>query len=358
MSRGPTDGQLPSTPPGAGAGVGHVEPPAGITGITAHGDRPPQPGVVSGGPDAVGQVSAPPSRVEAGTLWTRGADGLYVAVHDGLLYRGSGGAGQTPAVELSAGSKGVFDGSGRLQHVVLPDGASFERGLDGAWSGPRELPGEVIVVKTSGQVTMISADGMTATVLPPESEKVLDRGTPVAYRQVKAADGTWLARPRVFLPDVLDGWKQTSSPVDTATYEAWLASANRAGGAAQTLHDIARRSSTAVPEAERLTNLDDAGLQNLLRGSREDAAATVYEWVRRRTGVALRWTQVSASHALADGQVVNMAAGEGKSWLFLVDAVRQAVRPGTGRGARDHDPRQPGRPGARTLPRAADPARL
>ncbi len=325
VSRGATDGQqLLSTPPGAGAGAGHVAPPAGITGITAHGDRPPQPGVASGGPDAVGQVSAPPSRAEAGTRWTRGADGLYVAAHDGSLYRGTGG-GQVPA-----GSKGVFGGPGRLQHVVLPDGVSFERGLDGAWSGPRERPGEVIVVKTSGQVTMISADGTTATMLPPESEKVLDRGTPVAYRQVKATDGTRLARPRVFLPDGLDGWRQTSSPVETATYEAWLAGANQAHGAAQTLHDIAGRSSTAVPEAERLTSLDDAALKGLLGGSHQDAAAAIYEWVRRREGVSLRWTQVSASHALADGQIVNMAAGEGKSWLFLVDAARQAVRDDVG----------------------------
>ena len=163
-------------------------------------------------------------------------------------------------------------------------------------------------------------------MLPPESEKVLDRGTPVAYRQVRAGDGTRLAEPLVFLPDGEGGWTQTSSPVDGTTYEAWLASANQAQGAAQTLHDIAGRSGPAVLEAERLTNLDDAALKDLLGGSPQDAAAVVYEWVRRSEGVALRWTQVSASHALADGQVVNMAAGEGKSWLFLVDAVRQAVR--------------------------------
>ena len=46
--------------------------------------------------------------------------------------------------------------------------------------------------------------------------------------------------------------------------------------------------------------------------------------------MALRWTQVSAVDALAAGQVVNMAAGEGKSWLFMVDAVLQSVRPEVG----------------------------
>ena len=225
-----------------------------------------------------------------------------------------------------AGSRAIFDGSGQLQHVVLPDGVSYERDLSGAWSAGREAPGEVIVVKTGEPVTLTSGDGTAAAVLPPESEKVLDRGTVVAYRKVRGDDGARLGEPKVFLPDDQGGWAQTSSPVSTATYEAWLAGANQAHDAARTLHDIAGRSSPAVPEAERLTNVDDATLQNLLGGSRDDAAAAVYEWVRRSEGVALRWTQLSASHALAEGQVVNMAAGEGKSWLFLVDAVRQAVR--------------------------------
>ena len=238
-------------------------------------------------------------------------------------------AGGQPSAVLP-GSVTVFDGSGQLQHVVLPNGVSYERNLAGEWSAGREGPGQVIVVKTSEAVTLTTSDGTSAVELPPESEKVLDQGTPVAYRQVRGDDGARLAEPRVFLPDGQGGWTRTSSPVETATYEAWLASANQAHGAAQTLHDIAGRSSAAVPEAERLTSLDDAALKGLLGGSQEDAAAAIYEWVRRREGVSLRWTQVSASHALADGRIVNMAAGEGKSWLFLVDAARQAVRDDVG----------------------------
>ena len=76
---------------------------------------------------------------------------------------------------------------------------------------------------------------------------MLDRGTPVAYRQVRAGDGTRLVAPRVFLPDGEGGWTQTSLPVDGTTYEAWLASANQAQGAAQTLHDIAGRSGPGRP---------------------------------------------------------------------------------------------------------------
>ena len=262
----------------------------------------------------------------AGTDWTPNATGLHEAHGLGSLDRGADGL--PSPVEVSAGSTGVFDGSGQLAYLRLPDGVSYERDLAGVWSAGRAGSGEVVVVKTSDPVTLTSSDGTAAVELPPESEKVLDQGTPVAYRQVRASDGTRLAEPRVFLPDSRGGWAQTSSPVDGTTYEAWLASANQAPGAARTLHDIAARSGPQVLEAERLTNLDDAALKDLLGGSRDDTVAGVYEWVRRSRGVALRWTQLAGSHALAGGDVVNMAAGEGKSWLFLVDAARQAAGPG------------------------------
>ncbi len=164
----------------------------------------------------------------------------------------------------------------------------------------------------------------------PESEVVRDNGIPVAYRQVRDDQGGWLKEPLLLLPDGQGRWAQADSPVDAATYEAWLASANQAHDAARTLYDIAARSGSDLPESERLTTMSDDAVRDLLHRSDDDAAAAVYEWVRRTGKVALRWTQLSASHALADSQVVNMAAGEGKSWLFFVDAVRQAVRPGVG----------------------------
>ncbi|MDX6419836.1 MAG: hypothetical protein QOG28_4456, partial [Trebonia sp.] len=174
---------------------------------------------------------------------------------------------------------------------------------------------------------MRSEDGKTAVVLGRENEVVRDGGVPVAYRQVKAGDGRRLPEPRTFLRDG-EGWAETASPVDAASYEGWLASANKAHEAARTLFDIATRSGPGVPGHERLTSISDEALRKLLGGSPDDAAAAVYEAVRRSEGVALRWTQMSASHAFTDGKVVNMAAGEGKSWLFLVDSARQAVRPG------------------------------
>ena len=159
-----------------------------------------------------------------------------------------------------------------------------------------------------------------------------DNGVPVAFRQVRGAGGERLAEPRVFVRAGGDGggWAEVAGGVDPVVFEGWLAAAGRAHEAARTLFDIAARSGPGVPAAERLTGLPREGLRGLLGGSREDAVAAVYEWVRRSEGVGLRWTQLAASDALAGGEVVNMAAGEGKSWLFLVDAARQAVRPGTG----------------------------
>jgi len=326
-------GGLPAGDPGQPGGPAFAEDPVKVPqmsvtdpvggggGLTAGKD----PAGVLGVGDAVG----PRALSAAGTRWMRNSDGWYVSEHDGVLERGPGADGQSALVEVPAGSKSVFDGSGELRHVVLPGGVSYERGLDGVWSPPRERPGDLVVIKTGEPVELRSGDGTTTIVLRPENEVVRDEstGSPVAYRQVKAGDGSRLGQPRTFLPDGMGNWAQTRSPVDAATYEGWLASANKAHDAAQTLYDIAARSGPGVPEQERLTNLDAGALRNLLQGTRDDAIAAIYEAVRRAEGVALRWTQLSASHAFTEGKIVNMAAGEGKSWLFLVDAARQAVLP-------------------------------
>ena len=211
----------------------------------AHAGRLQHSGLASGGPDAVGV-----SKVRlggAGTDWVRGEDGWHVASHPGSLDLGPGTGGLLAAVPVPVGSRAVFDGSGRLQHVVLPDGTSYERNLSGEWSAARKRSGEVIVLKTGEPVTLTSGDGTTVRTLPRESEQVLDNGTVVAYRQVKTDDGTRLREPAVFLPDGRGGWAQTESPVESATYEAWLASANQAHEAARTLYDIAARSGTRFP---------------------------------------------------------------------------------------------------------------
>ncbi|GAB3406608.1 WXG100-like domain-containing protein [Flindersiella endophytica] len=191
---------------------------------------------------------------------------------------------------------------------------------------------EVLVAKTKDPISLPLTDGK-AVELARENEVVRDRDTDVAivYREVKDQKGGRLAEPRTFVRAADGTWTETATPVRSATYEAWLASANRDHETAKTLYDIAARSDSTVPVHLRLENLGVEALRDLLlHGTPEDAVAAIYEVVRRYPdeGVALRWTQLAASKALADGNVVNMAAGEGKSWVFLVAAARQAVRDG------------------------------
>ena len=326
---GPLPARDEAAVPGRGGSGGPATLGGGRPGTGSPGGAraPARPGDLAGPGPAAGPLApvtagggvAAARRVAAGAVWVRGGDGWYVPGHGGVLEAGRGGGGEGGVVGVPAGSRGVFDGSGELVHVVLPGGVSFERDLAGAWSPARSGPGEVIVVKTGGPVRLVSGDGSGVVSLPGESEEVADRGVVVAYRQVRAADGSRLAEPRVFLRDG-GGWAEAGAGVHPAAYEGWLAAANQAHEAARTLQDIAARGG--------LAGLPDEGVRGLLRGSADDAVAAVYEWVRRTRGVALRWTQLAGSHALAGGDVVNMAAGEGKSWLFLVDAARQAVRPG------------------------------
>ncbi len=314
-----------------------AQPASGTHGVTAERPEPGRPVPGQPAPSQVrgqesGQLMGAPQRPEvsaAGTRWTRDRDGWYVTPHGGAIERGPGADGKPSVVDVPEGSRAVFDGSGELRLVVLPGGVSYERGLDGAWSSARERQGEVVVVKIGDTTLLPSVDGKTAIVLSRENEVVLDNGIPVAYRQVRAQDGRRLPQPRVFLPDPgrADSWTEHPQ-TDQATYEAWLASANQAHEAARLLHDVAARSGPQVPENQRLMNLDTDGLRGLLAGSPDDAAAAIYEWVRRREEVSLRWTQMSAAQELSVGHIVNMAAGEGKSWLFLVDAARQAALPG------------------------------
>ncbi len=215
------------------------------------------------------------------------------------------------------GARGVFDAQGVLQHVVLGEGTSFDRGLDGTWSRPRENPGEVQVVKTGH-----------GDVVGPDNEKVIDTktGDTIAYRQVKDDHGRRLSQPTVLLPDGVGGWKQTSAPVDVVSYEAWLAGANQAHDTARTMFDIAGRSDVSIPEPERLTHLGTEELKELLGGTPDDMRAALYEAVRRTKGVSLRWTQLAAGGAFERGDVVNMAAGEGKSYLFLMSNALEAAK--------------------------------
>ena len=280
--------------------------------------------VDGGGVDHRGVGSG--DRFADGTAWHRDVDGWFVARQGGRIDVGPGFGERF--VELPGGARGVFDSNGVLQHVVVGDGTSHDRGLDGTWSRAREKPGEVQVVKTG-----------LGDVLAGDNEKVIDTttGDTIAYRQINDDDGHRLSQPKVLLPDGRGGWKETPAPVDTVAYEAWLAGANQAHDTARTMFDIAGRSDSSIPEPERLTHLGTEELKELLGGTPDDMKAALYEAVRRTKGVALRWTQLSAGGALERGDVVNMAAGEGKSYLFLLSNALEAAKLATaGQGGAAH----------------------
>ncbi|MEV6029498.1 hypothetical protein, partial [Streptomyces sp. NPDC052036] len=234
------------------------------------------------------------------------------------------------ALRLREGSTALFDASGELRHVVLPDGVSFERGFDGLWGPPRRGTGEVISRKTDSETELILHDG-SIVVLGKENERITDTAADkvLMYRQIKDGNGAWLRQPKIFLPHEEGGWVERAG-LDTATYEGFLASANKAHEAAQKLFDIGARSAHGVPEHERLDRVGEERLKELYwRGSQDDKIAALYEWVRRsRQGVSLRYTQLDAVIGLGRGEMVNMAAGEGKSWVFFVNAALQAAKDG------------------------------
>ncbi|MGW4134035.1 preprotein translocase subunit SecA, partial [Amycolatopsis japonica] len=303
---------------------------------------PGRPDVVAG---PAGTVLWPARFTGLGTSWARDGNGWYRAEGEGTV------PGPEGPVVVREGARAVFDAGGEARYVVLKDeeyglgddlsyqvveaGLSVERGLDGQWSAPRSRAGEVRARKmTEAEVReagVMTLDDGSKALLPAESERVVDRHggveKVVAYRQLKDPGGTWLSRPRVFVPDGEGGWVQHAA--DAVAYEGWLASANRASKAARTLWDIAARSGPEIPKHRRLTELSGPELRNLYgRGPEADAFAAVFELIRRNKGIALRWTQVESVHAFGEGEVVNMAAGEGKSWLFFAHAAVNAMRPG------------------------------
>ena len=252
--------------------------------------------------------------------------GMWPGTQAGWISR-PGGDGQPRIAELPPGSKAVFYRDAPV-HVLRPDGTTFDRGLDGEWSGPRAREGELVVTKLRQWVTKLklkNADGTTVTLERGEYEVVHDHasGEPavVSYRQVKGGFGGLgkrLAEPRTFLSSREGGWAETRSPVDSARYEARLASGNMASKAARTLYDIAGRDAS----------LSTSVLKDMLHhGSEDDQMAAIYLAIRDRTGVALRWTQVRAAwDEFGEGKFVNMDAGEGKTWVYLAYAAKQALR--------------------------------
>ncbi|WP_031517965.1 hypothetical protein [Streptomyces sp. NRRL F-5123] len=319
--------------PGPAAGRESQDPVTGPRPDPVHENGP---GSGSGSPHGDSAPHEPPVQPS----FVRRPDGRYLTEADGLLDLGDG----RPPVHVPAGSEGVFDASRELRFVQLPKGGgSFDRFLDGGWVS-RTKSGQLITVKMTHPVTRGSGKVLASELIldkglkgdrkglralaGPENARLVRRlvrqgvGTakPVAIRNtIRTADGRYIAETLV--PDGRGGWHEPRSASDWESVQAGLAAGNRAVGAARTLFDIAGR--------EGLHDLPHSTLHHmLLKGSEADRIAATYALVARATGKTPRWTQVAGAEAFGKGMVLNMAAGEGKSLVFLVDTMIRAADEG------------------------------
>ncbi|TVT25200.1 hypothetical protein FNH05_32210, partial [Amycolatopsis rhizosphaerae] len=196
--------------------------------------------------------------------------------------------------------------------------------VEGGPAGPREQQGKsgVVIKKTDDPVQLDLVDGSSHT-LPAESEVALDRATgePVLYRQFVGADGKPLDEPITFLAHRDGGWSRTEKPLDPTEYEVWLANANDDHETAELMEGINR-----LYREGGLKDMTTEQLKSLLRGSPDEVAAAIFEILRRKEKVFLRWTQMAAAKFLGEGKIVNMGPGQGKSFVYLVHAVQEALR--------------------------------
>ncbi len=303
--------------------------------------------------ETVAQVAADLGmRVEiraAGTEWTPQRSGYWAAREGGELDLGYIGY-LRPPLAVPQGSNAVFDGSGEMRLVVLPDGTSYERGPNEEWSTARHKSGEIIASRIGEPVHLELDDGQTVFLESGDEfrDQVIDQ--PLAYhatvrttthvdpsqrtlrtpvhRMLTLGSRQAPARapdPRTFVRTTGGTWKEVK--VRPAEIQAWLASANKAYAEARALYDIARRYGPGTPEGKRLDRMSRAQLGDLLlHGDTDDANAAVYELVNRVEHKQMRWTQMEAVNALMDGVLVNMAAGEGKSLAYQAYAGRRVVR--------------------------------
>jgi trehalose-phosphatase len=275
----------------------------------------------------------------ADTRWERQSDGWYEARDNGTLHLGTDADGRPVTVEIPRDARAVVDSSGELR-LVVTEGASYDRGLDGRWSErPADGSSGVLVDRLMEPVRLPLTDGRVLEVR--SGEAISDRSTdgtgvvtkePVAYRGTEVYDGANRADAGMFVRTADGRWEAVSARA--AQVEAWLASADRAYEPARLLYDIAGRSDERLPVDQRLEMLPESKLTDLLlRGSKDDAAAAVYELVRREEGKSLRWTQFDAADAMLNGRIVDMAAGEGKSLAYLTANARAAVATAEGPNA-------------------------
>jgi hypothetical protein len=266
--------------------------------------------------------------VRAGSVeWSRLPDGWHETRDGGALRLGGGDTGPG-VVHLPPGSRAVFDGAGELRLVIKPDGVSFDRDLTGAWSTRTER-GEITVSRLTEPEQLTLTDGRTITLRSGDAVRHEITNEVVAYRVGRGADAVDGLGPQgsgnTFLRMGDGRW--SVADIQLPEFQGWLAAANKAPQAARELFAIAERYGPRVAPGQRLNELDDVAIGGLLRSDqKDDVTAAVYEVIRRHTGMEMRWTQADAVDGLTTIQVVNMAAGEGKSLAYHAAVGRLAFR--------------------------------
>ncbi|MGW6330836.1 hypothetical protein [Nocardia rhamnosiphila] len=107
--------------------------------------------------------------------------------------------------------------------------------------------------------------------------------------------------------------------------------------AEEILADFHARSAEHLPAKLRLSNLsDEAVAAGLFHGGERDSLIAGMEIIRRRTvseqipgGMVVRHTQLEGALELAAGRPVEMLPGQGKTLMFMLHTMRQAVTEGS-----------------------------
>ncbi|MEU4312193.1 hypothetical protein [Nocardia sp. NPDC024068] len=107
--------------------------------------------------------------------------------------------------------------------------------------------------------------------------------------------------------------------------------------AEEILADFHARSAEHLPANLRLSNLsDEAVAAGLFHGRERDSLIAGMEIIRRRTvseqipgGMVVRHTQLEGALELAAGRPVEMLPGQGKTLMFMLHSMRQAVSEGS-----------------------------
>jgi hypothetical protein len=94
------------------------------------------------------------------------------------LGAGDGGS----VVEVPAGSRAVFDGSGEVPLVVSPEGVGRFRNLAGEWTTGGDGGGGVVVRRVEGPVSLELAGGGRAIVKSGDVFRAGGVDEPLAYR--------------------------------------------------------------------------------------------------------------------------------------------------------------------------------